>query len=135
MHKLREDPKLMKKAKFFTVVVIAGLFILGSLAIGAGLYVTNHLASSVNQFIQSPHAQIHVEQMKKELKDLPKINALNCWDQSISLLAIRPWLERPITDNLLKLQMACFEQQSNLCEEKNCEKNTHNIKDGISDAS
>lgn len=118
LDKLKRNPKLMRKAKVFAVVGLVGFLLIGTLTIWAGLSAINYLASSVNQAIQSPITQGHVE---SEIKSLPSFQAVNCWGKAQTLLGVRPWLDRPAFENLTNLKVACFEQKSNLCEGSNCE--------------
>ena len=112
LNKLKEKPELMRKIKIFALVGLVGVLIVGALAIWVGISTINYVASTANQMIQSPVAQSHVETLKTELKDLPEIQAFNCWGKAQSLLAIQPWLERPVFENLENLKVACLDLKS-----------------------
>ncbi len=119
---LKTEPKLMRKVKIFAVVGIVGFLITVALMIWAGVSAFNYVASSASQVIQSPTALGHVENLKTELKSLPKLQAINCWGKAQSLIAVQPWLERPALDNLVNLKVACFEQKPSVCQGAECEK-------------
>lgn len=114
LNKLKDKPKLMRKIKIFAAVGIVGFLITGTLIIWAGVSAMNYVASSADQFIQAPFAQSQVENIKTELKDLPQLQAMNCWNKAQSLLAVQPWLERTTIDNLTNLKAACFEAKPNV---------------------
>lgn len=120
LEKFKEKPELMRKAKIFAVVGVVVLLLTGALMVWAGVSAFNYVASSVNQAIQSPIAQGHVENLKTELKNLPKQQAINCWGKAQSLLAVQPWLERPALDNLANLKIACFGQKP-ACQGTDCD--------------
>jgi len=115
-YKLKSRPDLMKKFKVFALVATVSFLLIGSLAIWAGISAIKYVASSTTQIIDSPSTKIHVEQLKTELNNLPNVQALNCWGKIQRLLAVQPWLERPVLVNLNNLKIACFEQTPVDCE-------------------
>ena len=120
IHKLKEKPHLMRKLKIFAVIGVVGFLITGGLAIWAGVTAFNYVATKATEAVQSPMAQTHVDNLKAELKNLPKIQALSCWGKAQSLLAVQPWLERPVIDNLINLKVACLEDRAKVCEGTEC---------------
>ncbi len=118
---LKTNPKILRKIKIFALVGIVGFLITGALMVWAGLSAINYVASSAIQAVQSPIAQSHVENLKTEIKSLPKLQAINCWGKAQTLLNIQPWLERPVRENLANLKVACFEQKPNICQGAQCE--------------
>ena len=120
LNKLKDKPKLMRNIKIFAAVGIVVFLVTGTLMIWAGVSAYNYVASSANQFIQAPFAQSQFENIKTELKDIPKLQAINCWGKAQSLLAVQPWLERPTLDNLTNLKAACFETKPTACQGAEC---------------
>ncbi len=120
LKKLKEKPNLMRKIKIFAVVGIVGFLITGALTIWAGMEAFNYVASKTNEVVQSTVALNHVENLKTELKALPKLQPLNCWGKVQSLMAVQPWLERPAIDNLVNLKLACLDDKSTVCEGDEC---------------
>ena len=110
--KLKANPKLLKKAKVFVVVGIAGFVVVVSLGIWAGVSAIGYVASSASKVVQSPIAQSHFDNLSAELKEFPAFQPASCWEMSYSLLAVQPWLERPAIDNLTHLKMACFMKET-----------------------
>lgn len=117
---LKDKPQLIRKLKIFAVVGIIGFFIVGGFTVWAGISAFNYVASKATQTIQSPVTQQHLESLKAEAKSLPHIQALSCWGKAQSLLAVQPWLERPVVDNLVNLKVACLEQRPSVCEGYEC---------------
>lgn len=117
MRKIKHEPQLMRKFKIFAFVGFVGVLITGGLIIWAGVSAVGYVASKANQAIQSP---------------LPRFQALNCWGRAQSLLAVQPWIERPVFDNLVSLKFACLEQKPAICEGQNCNefKNFKNTEEG-----
>ncbi len=114
--RLKEKPHLMRKLKIFAVIGVVGFLITGALTIWAAVTAFNYVASKATEAIQSPSAQTHVDNLKAELKSLPKVQAIGCWAKAQSLLAVQPWLERPVIDNLVNLKVACLEDRTKVCE-------------------
>ncbi len=121
LRKIKAKPDLMRKLKIFAVLGVVGFLITGALAIWAGVSAFNYVASKTSEVIQSPTTQVQVENVKIELKRLPRFQALNCWNKAQSLMAVQPWLERPAIDNLVNLKVACLEQLPAVCEGTECE--------------
>lgn len=122
IRKLKEKPHMMRKLKIFVVIGIVGILITSVLAIWAGVTAFNYVATKATEAVQSPTAQTHVDNLKAELKNLPKVQALSCWGKAQSLLAVQPWLERPVIDNLINLKVACLEDREKVCESAECDK-------------
>lgn len=109
LNKLKGDPRLMKKVKIFAVVGLVGFFFAAGLTIWAGISAISYIASTANQAIQSPVTHSHLEDLKTDLKSLPKIQPVSCWAKAQSLISFQPWIERPALDNLIGLKAACFQ--------------------------
>lgn len=121
IQKLKQKPHLMRKLKVFVVIGLVGFFITGALTLWAGLTVFNYVATKAAEAVQSPSAQMHVNNLTTELKSLTKLQTMSCWAKAQSLLAIQPWLERPALDNLINLKVACLEDRPKICEGADCD--------------
>lgn len=121
IHKLKEKPHLMRKLKIFAVIGIVGFVITGALTIWAGVTAFNYVAIKATEAVQAPSTLMYVNNLKTELKSLPKIQAISCWAKAQSLLEIQPWLERPAIDNLVNLKVACLENRVQVCEGAECD--------------
>jgi hypothetical protein len=121
MRELKAKPKLMKKLKIFLIVGVVGVVLTGVLAVWAGITAINYVASTAGQVIQSPIAKDQVETLKAEVEGIAKFQALSCWTKAQSLLAVQPWLEKPVQENLHSLKLACFEEKSGTCQGTICE--------------
>ncbi|MFN7904388.1 MAG: hypothetical protein ACK5P5_04335 [Pseudobdellovibrionaceae bacterium] len=121
INKLKEKPRLMRKLKIFTMIGVVGFLIIGALTIWAGVTAFNYVAAKATEAVQSPSTQIHVDNLKAELKNFPKLQAMSCWAQAQSLLTVQPWLERPAIDNLVNLKIACLKDRAKVCEGADCD--------------
>ncbi len=122
LRELQQKPNLMRKVKIFAALGLVVVVVMGGLLIWAGVSAVNYVATKANQVAQSPATQAQLSQVQSEIKSLKNINALNCWDQAQSLMGVRPWLERPVADNLHDLKAACLEQKPPACEGAECER-------------
>lgn len=109
LKKLKSDPKLMKKVKAFLIVGSIVFVVMSGLIIWAGVSAVKYIASTTSQAIESPIAQGQVENLKSELKQLPKFQLASCWLKTQSLMTVQTWLEKPLQENFKNLKTACFE--------------------------
>lgn len=119
LRKLKSNPHLKRKVKVFVGVAFVGIFITGALAIWAGVSAYSYVAEKANVVMQSPQTAAHVESLKTEVKGL-RLQPLGCWVKAQSLMAVEPWLARPVLDNLKNLKVACFEAAAPVCEGHEC---------------
>ncbi len=119
IRKLKSKPNLMRKLKVFAVIGFVGFVLVGGLAIWAGISAVKYVVTSTNQVISSPTAQNQIQNVKSELQQI-QFQPLNCWGKAQSLMAVEPWLARPVIDNLKNLKVACLEQNSAVCEGYEC---------------
>jgi hypothetical protein len=119
--RLKANPRLLQKAKTFAALGILAFLLLSGLLIWAGVSTVSYMASSAKDFVQSPETQAQAENIRTELKTLPKLQTVSCMAKAKSLFAVQPWLERPTVDNLLNLKVACFEQTPKICHGAECE--------------
>lgn len=120
IRKLKTKPHLMQKLKVIVAAGLVGLLVTGGLAIWAGVTAFNYIATKTMEVAQSPVAQANMESLKMELKSLPKIQALSCWGKAQSLMAVEPWLARPVVENLINLKVACLANKPASCESHEC---------------
>lgn len=55
----------------------------------------------------SSNVQEKVVALGTEIKNLPSLAKVGCWDKAQSLLSIKAWLEKPVADNFKELTQAC----------------------------
>lgn len=118
---LKRKPKYMRKVKIFAMVGVFAIFIVTALVVWAGISTINHAASFVDHVVQSPSAQSQIEEWKLDVKNVSPSKVINCWDKAQSFFTIQPWLERSFADNIAYLRLACFKNQSNVCQEADCQ--------------
>lgn len=119
LRKIKSKPALMKKVKFFVFVGLVGFVFVGGVAIWVGFSAVTYVATTANQIITSPSAQGQIQNAKNELKKL-HFQPINCWGEAQSLLAVQPWIEKPIFDNLRNLKIACLDSKPVICEGVEC---------------
>lgn len=120
LRKLKMNPHLMRKLKIFALVGSVGFIFTAGLLVWAGFAAVNYMASEFKQATQ--WSTVTQTATSSERQQRFKIQTLNCWDHAQSLLAIQPWLERPVGAHLADLKSACFDQKPIPCEGAHCEK-------------
>lgn len=108
--KAKSQPSLMRKLKIFAVVGLVGSILVGALVVWAGVTAIKFVTAQTSQLTQSPLAKEQVENLKTTMSDLPRIKPLTCWGKAQSLMAVQPWVEQPLMNNLMSLKVACLEQ-------------------------
>ncbi len=121
LKKLNTKPNLMRKLKIFAIVGIVGFIFVGGLTIWVGISAFNYIAIKAKETVKSPAALNHIDNLKSEFSNLPKLQALSCWSTAQSLMTAQPWLEKSAVDNLVTLKTACLELKPAVCEGAECE--------------
>lgn len=131
MEALKSRPALLRKVKLMIVVGLVGLVVVTSFTLWAGISVVRSVVVSATQAEFWPQAQHRIERLKIELQHT-KLQPINCVEEAQSLLSVRPWLERPVVDNIRNLKIACLKSKSEACELGSCEniKKLFNTDDG-----
>lgn len=119
LRKIKSRPALFKKVKIFFFVGIVGFVFVGGIAIWVGISTLKYVAETANQVITSPSTQSQIQNAKNELKKL-HFQPMNCWGEAQSLLAVQPWIEKPVFDNLRNLKVACLDSKPAFCEGVEC---------------
>jgi hypothetical protein len=120
IQKIKSQPHLMRKAKIFVAVGLVVFVIASVLVIWTGLTAVKFIATQTSELTQSPVAIEQLAKLKTEVSGLPSIKPLACWGQAQSLMAVQPWVERPVIDNLMTLKTACLEYAPSTCEGADC---------------
>ena len=120
IRKVKSQPNLMRKVKIFVAVGVVGFVITGALLVWAGVSAVKFVASQTSELTQSPVAKEQIEKLKTELNGLPRLKPLTCWGKAQSLMAMQPWVEQPVMDNLINLKVACLDQAPVTCEGIDC---------------
>ncbi len=113
---IRTRPDLKRKLKIFLLVGFVGFVLVGGLAVWGTIKAVQIVADKAGAVIENPQIQAQVQEQAQNF-NVTQFNALNCWDSAIRLVGVRPWLERPVYQNLDNLKQACFPQEG----EKKCE--------------
>jgi hypothetical protein len=121
LRKLKTNPGLRRKVKIFAIVGLAGFIMTGILAAWVAVSAFNYVSSTTIGAIQSEAAQNHVDNIKAEFKGLSALQVATCWAQAQSLMAVQPWLERSMSENLARLKVACLENKPKECIDAKCE--------------
>ncbi len=119
LKKMKAKPALWRKVKVFAVIGLVGFLVTGAFAIWAGISAVSYVVDKANTAMHSPAAATYVENLKTEVKGL-KLQPLSCWGKTQSLMAVEPWLVRPVWDNLRNLQQACLEGTTTSCAGQDC---------------
>lgn len=121
LRSLKLKPALMKKVKIFAALGLFGFIVVSVLTIWAGVSALKYVITSTNQAISSPAAQAHLQNAKAELRQVQFQSSI-CWNETQSLIAVEPWIARPIIDNLKKLKVACLDSSEKICDGYECSK-------------
>ena len=96
----------MRKFKIFLGVAFIGFLSISALVIWGGVAAVRGVANlGVN-----PNVREKVVALGTEIKNLPALTKVGCWDKTQSLLSIKAWLEKPIAENVKELTQACLEK-------------------------
>lgn len=126
LRRFKSAPALKRKLKIFLVVGVVGFFVTSALVIWAGIAGVRYVAN----LAQDTSVTTQVESLKHEVREMPALMKVGCWDKAQSLIGVEPWLERPIADNFRNLKVACLGKQEPLCKGAECDA----IKRGLSTA-
>lgn len=108
LERYKSNPNFMKKVILWGSLALGGLFVLLAVAIWGAVSLFSAATSTASKMAASPAAQSYADSLKSDLQDLPRIKALPCFDTAQNLLALGPWLERPVLDNMVQLKDACL---------------------------
>lgn len=119
LRKLKSRPAVMRKVKIIAFISLFGFMFIGGIAIWAGVSAFRYIVATANQAGLSPQIVNQVQIMKSELKQI-QLQPLSCWNKAQSLLAVQPWLEKPVLYNLRNLKVACLDAMPPVCEGDDC---------------
>jgi hypothetical protein len=120
---IKQNPKLFRKIKIAVVVLFFGFILLGGLTIWTGIKMVNYLGLKTTEIVKPLETMNAENILPASLNSVTKIQLLSCWDSGKSLLAIRPWIDRSVFDNLVFLKEQCFKNTENNCQGEECTKN------------
>ncbi|MBL7671434.1 MAG: hypothetical protein JNM39_13195 [Bdellovibrionaceae bacterium] len=133
LQRLKAQPSFMRRVWIFAIVGGLGLLASGAILLWVGVSAITYVASSASHVIQASANQGLIKNLENGFGGLPKLNAMNCWGKTQSLLAVQPWLEGSALDNLAKLKVACLEEKPTVCQDEECEKMKDRIDKGAID--
>lgn len=102
-NKLKTNPQIMRKFKIFLGVAFIGFLSVSALVIWGGVAAVRGVANLGT----NPNVQEKVVALGAEIKNLPALTKVGCWDKAQSLLSIKAWLEKPVAENIKELTQAC----------------------------
>ncbi len=108
LKKSKSNPNFRKRAILFGSLGIFTFLTIGSLALWGGLSALSYVSDATRQVLSTPAANEPTRYLEEQLKDLPNLQAVACLDKAQRLLAVSPWLERPVLANLIQLKDACL---------------------------
>ncbi len=106
LNKLKKNPQMMRKFKIFLGIAFIGFLSISALVIWGGVAAVQGVAN----LGANPNVQEKVVALGTEIKNLPALAKVGCWDKTQSLLSIKAWLEKPIAQNVKELSQACLEK-------------------------
>ena len=93
MKKLKLKSNLKRKIKILAAAGLVAFLITSALVIWAAVATFN---------------QISTQDLRAQIKELPKVELYSCWGKAQSLLAVQPWLNESALTNLMNLKGACL---------------------------
>lgn len=110
LKKLQTNQQLKRKLKVFLGVGLAGFLMVGVLVVWAGVATFK----SVANLGSNPIVQEKILNLETEIKNLPALAKVGCWNTAQSLLKVEVWLEKPVADNFNSIKAACFAKEPSL---------------------
>ncbi len=101
-------------------VLLAGGFIafllVSALVIWAGIASINY----VTNLAQDKRIGETLQGIERNLDQIPAIKPIGCWGQVQNLFVAEVWLEKPISESVNSLRIACFENRHPVCAGDEC---------------
>lgn len=110
-------PPLARRLKIFVGIGLFTVFLAGGLVVWGLVAGVRHIAGVGQSF----DVQAKAQAITTEVRDLPALIQVGCWQKAQTLLSVSVWLEKPIADNLKNLKTACLKNQNQVCERQECE--------------
>ena len=107
LRKASGNPQFQRNFKRLAIFGVVGILIATSLIIWAGVSAVSFVTSKATQAMHSDVALSYVGDVEEKIKDFSKAQASNCWQKAQSLVAIQPWVDNTIGQNLISLKAAC----------------------------
>jgi hypothetical protein len=93
----------MQKFKFVLGVVFICFLFISTLVIWGGVAAVREVVNLGS----NSNVQEKVVSLGTEIKNLPALTKVGCWDKAQSLLSIKVWLEKPVAENIKESTQAC----------------------------
>jgi hypothetical protein len=119
LYKIKSRPDLKKKLKIAILVGVVGFFLTAGLVIWAAVSAVSYFGNQ----LQTTNVNGAVESLQTNIKNIPAVNALGCWQQAQNMMAIEPWLIRSLAQNLNLLKDSCLRASPEECKTEECKKN------------
>ncbi len=110
LNKLKGDHRIMRKLKIFLGVALVGFMLVCALVIWGGVATVRQVAS----FGANPKVQEKVTALGSEIKNLPALAKVGCWEKAQTLMNVAIWIEKPVADNFKELTQACSGKTSTI---------------------
>lgn len=108
------------KLKVILPIVIVGVVLTAGVAVWATFSMVSYAFSTANQIVTSPAAQNQIQGLKTQFQ-ATHFQPVSCWYHTQSLLAVQPWVERTVAENLMSLKVECFKAVAQDCEGPQCQ--------------
>lgn len=113
---LKSNYKFNRKLKIFIGVSFAGIIIVGTLVIWAGIATFKNVANiGANPVVQekikswnNANVQEKIAGLETGVKNLPALTKVGCWATTQTLMKAEVWIEKPFIENLNSLKIACL---------------------------
>ncbi len=106
LRKLKTNHPLRRKFKIFLGVGLVGSLMVGALVVWAGFATFK----SVANLGSDPIVQEKILKIESEIGKLPPLAKTGCWDAVKGLMNVEAWIEKPVSNNLSSLKLACVNQ-------------------------
>lgn len=108
LKKSKSNQNFRKRAILFASLGIVTFLMVSGLALWGGLSAISYVSDATSQVLSTPAAKEEAKTLREGLKEFPNLQALACLNRAQQLLAVTPWLERPVLANLVQLKNECF---------------------------
>ncbi|MEI8027423.1 MAG: hypothetical protein WCI18_13830 [Pseudomonadota bacterium] len=108
LKKSKSNQNFRKRAILFVSLGAFTFLTVSGLALWGALSAISYVSDATSQVLSTPAAKEQAKTLREGLKELPNLQALACLNRAQQLLAITPWLERPVLANLVLLKNECL---------------------------
>jgi len=120
LKQIKQNPKLKKKIIIFSSVAVLVIVLLGGVTLWVSIQAVSFLASQTHSAMSKMEAnQSHLDSLQDQLPGgVAQFHGLSCLNQVQTLMAVEPWLSKPLASTLQDLKSACFQPVEQSCPDK-----------------